>query len=84
MKDIYWHIQMHLPEGKGGTVIDSEKILLENPPIIGTGEWDDKQCRNFKGEDNGMQIGDIVMVRVGSMPLALCVRFLMIILLMMS
>jgi MoxR-like ATPase len=72
MKDIYWHIQMHLPEGKGGTVIDSEKMLLENSPIIGTGEWDDKQCRNFKGEANGIKIGDIVMVRIGNMPLALC------------
>lgn len=63
---------MHLPEGKGGTEIDSEMMLKENSPIIGISEWDNIQCRNFKGEDNGITIGDIVMVRVGNTPLALC------------
>ena len=72
MRDKYWHIQMHLPEGKGGTVIDSKQMLLEPNPIIGTGEWDDKQCRDFKGLNDGMKVGDIVMVRVGNRPLALC------------
>lgn len=66
--DKYWHIQMHLPEGKNGTEIDPTLMLLENPPIIGTGEWDDIQCRNFKNIDNG----NIVLVRKGSQAIALC------------
>lgn len=45
--DKYWHIQMHLPEGKGGTEIDSSLMLLEAEPIIGTGEWDNFQCKDF-------------------------------------
>lgn len=39
---------MHLPEGKGGTQINSTLMLLEPEPVIGTGEWNDGQCRNFK------------------------------------
>lgn len=66
--DKYWHIQMHLPEGKGGTEIDSAMMLHEQEPIIGTGEWDDNQCRNFKTIDNG----NIVLVRKGSSAIALC------------
>ena len=27
--DKFWHIQMHLPEGKGGIVIDSNLMLME-------------------------------------------------------
>lgn len=50
---------MHLPEGKDGVVIDSSLMLLEAEPIIGTGEWNDAQCRNFKTIDNG----NIVLVR---------------------
>lgn len=42
----YWHIQMHLPEGKGGIQIDPTLMLLEVEPVICTGEWDDSQCRN--------------------------------------
>lgn len=72
MKDRYWHIQMFLPEGKGGVVIDSIQMLKEKEPIIGTGEWNDIQCQYFKGERNGLAIGDIVMVREGNKPLALC------------
>lgn len=64
----FWHIQMHLPEGKDGVVIDSSRMLLEAEPIIGTGEWNDAQCRNFKTIDNG----NIVLVRKGSQALALC------------
>lgn len=64
----FWHIQMHLPEGKGGVVIDSSLMLKEAEPIIGTGEWDDAQCRNFKTIPNG----SIVLVRRGSQVLALC------------
>ncbi|MGM5630917.1 AAA family ATPase [Apibacter raozihei] len=72
MKDRYWHIQMFLPEGKGGTKIDSSLMLKEEKAIIGTGDWDDIQCRHFKGEQDGLRIGDVIMVREGSRPLALC------------
>lgn len=72
MKDTYWHIQMHLPEGKGSIKIDSSLMLKENPPIIGTGEWDNLQCTHFKGENDGLNIGDIIMVREGNRPIALC------------
>lgn len=53
---------MHLPEGKGGEVIDSNLMLMESEPIIGIGEWDDAQCRNFKTIENE----NIVLVRKGS------------------
>lgn len=66
--DKYWHIQMHLPEGKGGFEIDSKKMLLEKEPVIGTGEWEDKQCVDFKT----IAKGNIVLVRKGSEALALC------------
>lgn len=66
--DKFWHIQMHLPEGKDGVIVDSSLMLMEAEPIIGTGEWDDAQCRNFKTIDNG----SIVLVRKGSQALALC------------
>lgn len=66
--DKFWHIQMHLPEGKGGEVIDSTRMLLEKEPVIGTGEWDDSQCYNFKTIENG----NIVLVRRGSQAIALC------------
>lgn len=66
--DKYWHIQMHLPEGKGGMVIDTRQMLLEKHPVIGTGEWDNKQCENFKSIDKG----SIVLVRRGEQALALC------------
>lgn len=66
--DKYWHIQMHLPEGKGGTQIDSTLMLLEAEPVIGTGEWNDNQCKNFKHISNG----NIVLVRKGSQTIALC------------
>ena len=72
MKERYWHIQMFLPEGKGGKKIDSIKMLKERSPVIGTGEWDDIKCRYFKGEQNGLKIGDIVLVREGKKLLALC------------
>ncbi len=68
MKRRYWHIQMHLPEGRDGVEVDSEKMLRETPPVIGTGEWDDKQCNDFKA----MAVGDIVMVRRGQKAIALC------------
>lgn len=75
--DKYWHIQMHLPEGKGGTEIDSSLMLLEAEPIIGTGEWDNFQCKDFKEIDNG----NIVLVRKAIRQLRYA-RFAVIILIM--
>ena len=72
MKDTYWHIQMHMPEGNAkGWIIDPKDMLQEDCPVIGTGEWTDpnNQCENFK---SAIQIGDIVMVRKGNLPIALC------------
>lgn len=66
--DKYWHIQMHLPKGKGGTQIDSTLMLIESEPVIGTGEWNDSQCKKFKSIDNG----NIVLVRKGNIAIALC------------
>lgn len=66
--DKLWHIQMYLPDGKGGVEIDSRQMLLEKEPVIGTGEWDDVQCRNFKEID----CGNIVLVRKGCQAIALC------------
>lgn len=66
--DKYWHIQMHLPDGKGGKEINSKEMLLEPEPVIGTGEWEDAQCVNFKTIANG----NIVLVRKGSEAIALC------------
>lgn len=69
----YWHIQMHLPEGRNGTVINPLEMLKEKQPIIGTGEWDDFQCRNFKNANgNALSFNDIVLVRIGKKPVALC------------
>ncbi len=63
---------MHLPKGRGKSQINASEMLKEQYPIIGTGEWDDIQCQNFKGEKNGLANGDIVMVREGNKPIALC------------
>ena len=63
---VYWHLQMHLPEGKGGIVINPIDIL--NDGLIATGEWDDLQCANFKNVKNG----SIVLVRQGQEAIALC------------
>ena len=64
----YWHIQMHLPDGKEGIKINSEEMLLEPEPIIGTGEWKNPQCYNFKTIANG----SIILVRKGNEAIALC------------
>ena len=64
---------MNLPDGRGGQVIDSKKMLQESTPIIGTGEWDDNQCKQFKGEvSTGLKIGDVILVREGKTVIALC------------
>lgn len=70
---IYWHIQMWYPQGPKHPSIDSIKMLQEEVPIIGTGEWDSHQSYYFTGEDErGIKIGDIVLVREGEKPIALC------------
>ena len=66
--DKYWHIQMHLPEGKDGTEIDPTEMLSLPQPVIGTGEWENRQCDNFKS----LPIGTIMMVRKGDQMIALC------------
>lgn len=66
--DKYWHIQMHLPDGRGRAQIDSKDMLLESEPVIGTGEWEASDCRDFKTIPNG----SIVMVRKGQEAIALC------------
>lgn len=69
----YWHIQMHLPYGRNEEKIDSRQMLGEESPVIGTGEWDNRQCRCFKDADGeGMKNGDIILVREGERPMALC------------
>ncbi len=44
-------------------------MLREPVPVIGTGEWSNFQCLNFK---ESLKIGDIILVRKGRVPLALC------------
>lgn len=72
MKDRYWHIQMFLPQGAKGVKIDSSLMLKESTPVIGTMDYDDLQCKYFKGEQDGLKIGDIILVREGAHPIALC------------
>ena len=74
-KGEYWHLQMFKPKGRDGnrTFINSILMLQEEKPIIGTGEWDSIQCRNFKRvDDKGLDICDIVFVREGQKAIALC------------
>lgn len=59
---------MHLPDGKNGIEINSKEMLLEPEPIIGTGEWENPQCDNFKTIANG----SIILVRKGNEAIALC------------
>ena len=65
----YWHIQMYKPYGKEDEArVDSKKMLEREEPIIGTGEWDNYQCENFKT----IEKGSIVLVREGNEAIALC------------
>lgn len=66
----YWHIQMNQPWGRDEGKIDSSLLLKEVKPMIGTGNWNNFQCENFKNE---LRKGDIVLVREGKKPIALCV-----------
>lgn len=67
--DKYWHIQMHKPDGPQSAFIIRSRDLLEEPqPVIGTSEWDSKQCEDFKH----IPEGSIVLVREGKKAIALC------------
>ena len=67
--DKYWHIQMHKPEGPQSELTIRSRDLLEEPqPVIGTSEWDSKQCEDFKH----IPEGSIVLVREGKKAIALC------------
>ena len=68
----YWHMQMNRPWGRGKPTIDSAKMLKENTPVIGIQEWKNIQCLQFKGENDGLKEGDIILVREGQRPLAIC------------
>lgn len=69
----YWHLQMFMPWGRDEGEIDSVKMLQEPTPVIGTGEWENRQCHWFKNSyNNGIANSDIVLVREGGRPLALC------------
>lgn len=65
----YWHIQIDKPQGRGEKEIDPFEMLKHIPPLIGVGEWDNKQCLDFK---NLCEAGQVVFVRKGNKPLALC------------
>ena len=68
-RDKYWHIQMYKPLGnKNKARIDSKKMLKREEPIIGMGEWDNDQCKNFKT----IEKNNIVLVRKGKEAIALC------------
>lgn len=73
----YWHIQIHLPYGRNDIIIDPKKMLENNPSVIGiNGSESDPQFYNDfidKTKDNsGLKINDIILVRKGAMPIALC------------
>lgn len=64
---------MNQPSGRGKGKIDSMQLLKEKPPIIGCGEWESYQSDYFTGDDErGLSIGDIILVREGKTPIALC------------
>lgn len=64
---------MNQPWGRNSIKINPIDLLKELSPVIGTGDWDDDQCRNFTDEKGtGMKIGDVVLVRDGKDPIALC------------
>lgn len=60
---------MHKPDGPQSAFIIRSRDLLEEPqPVIGTSEWDSKQCEDFKH----IPEGSIVLVREGKKAIALC------------
>ncbi|MDM1551185.1 McrB family protein [Empedobacter falsenii] len=68
----YWHIQLH-PDNK--LQVDTIKSILTIKQVIGMGEsWEDKNGNSVndpKWFKVDMKIGDVVMVRDGSTPIAL-------------
>lgn len=68
----YWHIQLHPDERLN---IDTIKSILTTKQVIGMGEsWNDKNgnpVNDPKWFKDNMKIGDVVMVRDGSTPVAL-------------
>lgn len=68
----YWHIQLH-PDNK--LHVDTIKSILTTKQVIGMGEsWEDKNGNSVndpKWFKEDMKIGDVVMVRDGSTPIAL-------------
>lgn len=67
-KPTYWYIHMSHPDGEGGDWYDPMPMLQEAQPVIGTSEWEKKQCQDFKS----IPEGSIVLVRDGEKALALC------------
>ena len=64
----FYNIQMHMPWGREDeTRTDPKEMLRNSPSVIGTGEWDNYQCEDFKNAP----IGSIVLVREGSRIIAL-------------
>ena len=59
---------MSHPDGEGGDWDDPMPMLQEAQPVIGTSEWEKKQCQDFKS----IPEGSIVLVRDGEKALALC------------
>jgi ATP/GTP-binding site motif protein A len=60
---------MYKPYGKEDEArVDSKKMLEREEPFIGTGEWNNHQCKNFKT----IEKGSIVLVREGNEAIALC------------
>lgn len=65
----YWHIQMYKPYGNEDEArVDYKKMLEREEPVIGTREWDNYQCEEFKA----IEKGSIVLVREGNKAIALC------------
>ena len=68
----YWHIQLHPDERLD---IDTIKSILTEKQVIGMGDsWNDKNgnpVNDPKWFRDDMKIGDVVMVRDGSTPVAL-------------
>ena len=68
MDDInFWHIQLHPDDNKW----NFEKKLLKEKQIIGIGDYWPKGEKQIKNFNNVMKVGDIVLVRHGSEPIAL-------------
>lgn len=72
MKTNYWHIQLHPDERLD---IDTLKSILTEKQVIGMGDsWNDKNgnpVNDPKWFRDDMKVGDVVMVRDGSTPVAL-------------